>query len=113
MKRLSLTLLVALLWFSAGLAQNKRIDSLRQEVATTRTCDCAADSQLVKSLLLLGRQYKKISEFDSGMAAGLRALKLASAISYQKGLGDSHIIVGEIYRSQGDYEKALKHYQLA
>ena len=106
MKHISrfLLLLFLVCLFARLHSQNDTIDSLNLELATVKV-----DSIKVDILNELARENFRI-EPEKTLDYATASMRLASQISYTKGIGESHRMFGYYLESQGHYDTALFHY---
>jgi tetratricopeptide (TPR) repeat protein len=86
-------------------AQNRNIDSLLTLIKTDKE-----DTNKVKHLYKVCREYQLISESDNELNYSKQALTLAQKLGYKKGIGNAYNCMGVIYQYQGAYSEALKNY---
>jgi signal transduction histidine kinase len=68
------------------------------------------DTNKVKHLNLISRNYELTTEYDKGLVYGKRALVLAQNLNFKKGIAKSYGNIGNIYMQQGNYSDALKNH---
>ncbi|MES2837053.1 MAG: tetratricopeptide repeat protein [Bacteroidota bacterium] len=86
-------------------AQNTKIDSLLTVLKTAKP-----DTNKVKTLNLISRNYWKIGSFDSSLVYANTADELSKKINYKKGSAESLINKGIINDLQGKYPEAIKEF---
>lgn len=86
-------------------AQTRFIDSVKTLLKTDRS-----DSVQVKHLYRLCWEFRVLSEYDTALSYGYRAVRLAEGIHYKKGLSQSYSNIGIVFFEQGDYPRALEYY---
>ncbi len=101
-------LIVMLLLFSGSycnvLAQNKTLDSLKQLLATAKQ-----DTSRVLLLNRIGGAYFS-SKPDTALVLAQQALALAKKTGFTKGEASSLNLSGTVFRTIGNYPKALEYY---
>ena len=66
-----------------------------------------------RCLMVLARSLRDDEQLDAAEDAALRAIDLIPKKGNQSTVCDSHRLLGNIYRSKGDTEKAIHHFELA
>lgn len=90
--------------FSAVFPSNTaKIDSLQVLIQKEKN-----DTNKVKALNQLGREYMNIGSFDSAIHYSNIALQLSIKLNFQNGMATSYSNKGQIYRVKGNSDKALE-----
>ena len=89
-------------------SSNSQIDSLLRQLQTLnlKLETSSNDTNKVKTLNLLSRQYKNTGDYNKAMNYAQQAKTLAEKTGFKKGEVASLYNIGFIYRNQGDYPKA-------
>ncbi|MEX0661857.1 MAG: tetratricopeptide repeat-containing sensor histidine kinase [Balneolaceae bacterium] len=62
--------------------------------------------------LFLGQLYRDLGRNDEALEHGLRSLELAQQENNKERIANAHELVADVYRVQGDFQKALNHFEM-
>jgi tetratricopeptide (TPR) repeat protein len=92
-----------------GFCQSTKTDSLLHDLSVFND-----DTNEVNTLHLLAEySYKDLHDFDTAIFYVTNALNLSERLNFNKGVAKSHKIFGHIYNAKGEYEQALRHYEIS
>jgi len=103
MRKLAATLLLITLCLTAA-AQQKKIDSLKNAIATPKD-----DTSRVSAMQLLALTYVQ-SKPDSALALANDMLRISKTAQYRKGEAGGLNALGVVYSVTGNYPKALTYF---
>ncbi len=86
-----------------AVAQQNKIDSLLTLIKTDKE-----DTNKVKHLNRVGKEYVELGELDNGLPYAKASLALAQNLGYKKGISLAYHGLGVIYFSSSNYAEALK-----
>ena len=86
-------------------AQTRVIDSLRQILRTAKE-----DTAKAKVLNNLSWKLLIIGSYDTSLIVANNAKTLSIKLGFKKGIAASYLNIGNVYKSQSNYEEALKNY---
>jgi len=101
-------LLILFLGLNHCFAQNKLIDSLKQNLITL-----PEDSNKVNTLNFLSKQFENAGDQNAALDHSNNAITLAEKIQFKKGLATALKSNGNIYFKQSNFPKALEYYLYA
>ena len=103
MKSRYLIIVLFIVIFFKGTAQNHILDSLRHVLKTEKD-----DTNKVNALNTFSKK-KALSNYDTSMACAISAQALAEKLSYKKGIAEALSNIGFVNNAQGNYPKALQY----
>ncbi len=106
-KKVFLTFLFFVVFFTTCIAQSPQIDSIKKELSGAKE-----DSTKVNSLLALSREFFSTST-QQAFTYAVEAKDLAVKLNYKKGLAYSYKNIGIVYYIQANYIESLGNYDKA
>ena len=100
----SLLLWLIQLYFPVSAQNQHVVDSLQNFISSRKN-----DTTTVSALLSLSFQYEGINP-DKAFEYGLKSLNLAQQLNYEKGIGNAHNNLGDLYWYRSDYSSSHDHY---